>query len=339
MVSLRRRASFMMPFFALLLMVSTLLAACGNSPATGGPGSSSKTLTNVSIGLGYNPDIQFAPFYVAKSKGYYKDVGLNVTFNHGIVPDLVGTMIAGKNTFVFASGDEMLEAINQNKNLQITDVSTIYQEYPVSLIVPASSSIKNLADIKGHTIGVPGPYGATYTGLLALLHKANLAQSDVKIQTIGFNQVAALLTHKVDAVVGYSNNEPLQIASRGLQVRTFDVADYYPLVSNGIIATNATYKGQSQMVKNFVAATIRGVNDVINDPNGAVTISQNYVPALNTTQALSVLKATIPVYKGSGKIGYNDSTVWQATEQFLVDEKMISPISNLSQYYTNLAGS
>jgi NitT/TauT family transport system substrate-binding protein len=339
MMSLRRHASFVLPFFVLFFTISSLLAACGNSPATGGAGSSSKSLTNVSIGLGYNPDIQFAPFYVAKSKGYYQDVGLNVTFNHGIVPDLVGTMIAGKNTFVFASGDEMLEAINQNKNLQITDFSTIYQEYPVSLIVPASSSIKNLTDIKGHTIGVPGPYGATYTGLLALLRKANLTQSDVRIQTIGFNQVAALLTHKVDAVVGYSNNEPLQIASRGLQVRTFNVADYYPLVSNGIIATNATYKSQSQMVKNFVAATIRGVNDVINDPNGAVTISQNYVPALNTTQALSVLKATIPVYKGTGKIGYNDSAVWQATEQFLVEEKMISPISNLSQYYTNLSGS
>ncbi len=336
MMTLRRRASFALPLISLLLLLSTFLAACGNSAVVG---TTSPNQTNISIGLGYNPDIQFAPFYVAKSKGYYQDVGLNVTFNHGIVPDLVGTMIAGKNTFVFAGGDELLQAINQNKNLQITDFATIYQQYPVSLIVPANSSIKSLADIKGHTIGVPGAYGSTYIGLLALLHKANLTTSDVKIQTIGFNQVAALLAHKVDAVVGYSNNEPLQIASHGLAVRTFNVADYYPLVSNGIIATNATYKSQPQVVKNFVAATIRGVNDVINDPNGAVSISENYVPALNTTQALSVLKATIPVYKGNGKIGYNDSTVWQETEQFLVQEKMISPIANLSQYYTNLSGS
>src|SRR5215510_3548306 len=45
--------------------------------------------TKVTIALGYNPDVQFAPFYVALNKGYYAKEGLDVTFKHGIVPDLI----------------------------------------------------------------------------------------------------------------------------------------------------------------------------------------------------------------------------------------------------------
>src|SRR5437588_7500570 len=234
----RHRLSFLLPYSSLLILLALVLVACGGSTSTGtAPSSTSATssLTKVSIGLGYIPDIQFAPFYVAQSKGYYKATGLNVTFHHGIVPDLIGSMVAGKNDFVFAGGDEVLQALDKNKSLQLIDVATVFQKYPVSLIVPADSPIKTLADLKGHSIGVPGPFGSTYTGLLALLYKANLSLSDVKVQSIGFTQVAALLGHKVDAVMGYSNNEPLQLQAHGFNVRTFAVSDYQPLISNGII--------------------------------------------------------------------------------------------------------
>ncbi|GLV56276.1 riboflavin-binding protein RibY [Dictyobacter sp. S3.2.2.5] len=324
----------------LAVLCTVLLAACGeagtaNSTNSNSSGSSDKTLKNISIGLGYNPDIQFAPFYVAQSKGYYKDAGLNVTFNHGIVTDLIGTMAAGKNNFVFASGDELLVAHDKNKSLQAIDVSTIFQRYPVSIIVPKDSSIRTLADLKGHSIGEPGPFGATHTGVLALLQAGKLTSSDVNLQSIGFNQVSALISHKVDAVVGYSNNEPLQLERNGFHVRTFAVSDYTPLVSNGIITTQDMYTNQSQTVHSFVDATIKGLKDAIADPQKAVDISKSYVPGMNTDQALEVLKATIPIYQGKGQLGYNDSATWQATEQFLVSQKMIAPVDNLSQIYTN----
>ena len=291
-------------------------------------------MKDVSIGLGYIPDIQFAPFYVAQSKGYYKDAGLNVTFNHGIVPDLIGSLVAGKSSFVFAGGDELLVA--RSKNVQAIDVATIFQKYPVSLIVPANSSIKTLADLKGHTIGVPGPYGSTYTGLLALLYKANLTLSDVKVQSIGFTQVPALMSNKVDAVMGYSNNEPLQLQKRGFAVRTFNVSDYQPLISNGIITTDDTYHNQPQMVKSFVQATLKGLKDVINNPTEAVTISKTYVPGMNVDQATSVLQATIPIWQSANsQLGYNDSATWSSMEQFLVAQKIIPPAQNLAQAYTN----
>ncbi len=333
----RHRPSFLLSISLLFILLSVVLAACGGASASNSTGSSTATpLKNVSIGLGYIPNIQFAPYYVAQSKGYYKAAGLNVTFHHGFVNDLIGSMVLGHDNFVFATGDE--ELVARSKNLPVVNVATIYQRYPVSLIVPADSTIHTLADIKGHTIGEPGPFGATHIGLLALLYQAHLSLSDIHVQAIGFTQVTALLAHRVDAVVGYSNNEPLQLRKQGLQVRTFDVSDYQPLVSNGIITTESTLQNQLDVVRGFVQATIRGLKDVIANPAEAVRISQNYVQGMDTTNAMSVLQATIPIWQGDGQkpLGYNDSTTWQSMEQFLVTQNVIPPGQNVSHAYTNL---
>lgn len=336
MMSNRHRFTFLLPFSSVLILLVMLLAACGSTTTSSGSNvSTTGSLQNVSIGLGYIPDIQFAPFYVAESKGYYKDAGLNVTLHHGIVTDLIGSLAAGHDTFVFATGDEALVA--RSKNLNVVDVSTIYQKYPVSIIVPANSSIHTLADLKGHTIGSPGPYGATYIGLLALLYNAHLSLSDVHVKSIGFTQVAALMNHQVDAVVGYSNNEPLQLEKDGFNVRTFDVSDYQPLVSNGIITMADTLHSQPQMVRSFVQATLKGLKEVIANPTEAVQISQSYVPGMNVITATTVLQATIPIWQGNGQPGYNNSATWQSMTQFLVAQKIIPPVQNLSQAYTNQA--
>ncbi len=335
----RHRSTLFASLFMLLALAGLVMAGCGTT-GTGNNGNSSTpsaAKTNLSIAFGYIPDIQFAPFYVAQSKGYYSAAGLNVTFHSGFVNDLIGSVAVGHDTFVFATGDE--EMVARSKNINVVDVATIYQRYPVSLIVPANSSIHTLADIKGHTIGEPGPFGATYVGLLALLNSVHLTTSDVHLQTIGFTQVTALLAHRFDAVVGYSNNEPLQLAKQGLAVRTFNVSDYQPLVSNGLITTAATLHNQPQMVKAFVQATLKGVQEVINNPGEAVQISKSFIPGMNVATATTVLQATIPIWQGSAQtpLGYNDSATWQSMTQFLVAMKIIPPVSDVTQAYTNSA--
>src|SRR5207245_433004 len=129
---IRHHSSFWLSFSAVCLLLALVVAACGSPNAGAGNGAS---LKKVSIGLGYIPDIQFAPFYVAQSKGYYKAAGLNVDFHHGFVNDLIGSLAVGHDTFVFASGDE--ELVARSKNISVVNVATIYQRYSVSLIVPA----------------------------------------------------------------------------------------------------------------------------------------------------------------------------------------------------------
>lgn len=323
--------------FALLasLIISvTALAGCGASTTPG-----SGKLIPLTVGLTYVPNIQFAPFYVAEAKGYYKAAGLDVTLrHHNFGEDEFAAIAAGRENVVFAGGDETLQA--RSKGLPLVYVDNIYTEYPVTLIVPASSSIQSLADLRGHTIGVPGAYGATYIGLLALLKSAGLTTSDVTIKSIGYNQVTALIGHQVDAVMGYINNEPIQFQKAGFATRTFPVSTSAPLISNGLAAQAGELKNQSAAIKALIAATLKGVQYTIAHPQEAVDISKQFVPGMSdpsaAASALAVLQATIPaITPNSAHPGYNDPATWQAMSSFLQSNGQLSAPTDATQAFSN----
>jgi NitT/TauT family transport system substrate-binding protein len=314
----------------LLLMAGILpLAGCGAS-------ASGNSLT---VGLTYVPNIQFAPFYVAQSLGYYKAAGLDVTLrHHGASEDEFGALISGKENLIFAGGDETLQARAQGQD--IVYVAEIFTKYPVALIVPSDSPIQEVSDLKGHSVGIPGKFGATYTGLLALLASAGLKQDDVNIQTVGFTQVQALATKKVDAVMGYLNNEPIQLQKQGMAVRTIDVASAQPLISNGIAALRSTLNAHPDQVKAFIAATLKAVDYSIAHPQEAVEISKADVPGLDTptnaADALTVLKATLPLWEHSGKAGSSDPAAWKSMADFMQAQGLLTNnVGDVTKAYSN----
>jgi NitT/TauT family transport system substrate-binding protein len=330
-----RRIAVALPLALLVLVTS--LAGCGTSSGgTGGNGGAHK----LTVGLTYVPNIQFAPFYAAQALGYYRDAGLDVTFHHhGASEDEFGALVAGREDAIFASGDE-IAGVNAH-NVPVVDVATVFTRYPVVVIVPADSSIQSAADLRGHTIGVPGQYGATYIGLLSLLASAGLAPSDVKIQSIGYTQVPALVTHKVDAVMGYANNEPLLIQKAGMNVRTLDVNNTeHPLVSNGLAALSSVLASRGDDIKKLVAATLKGVQYVVAHPQDAVNLSKAFVPGLDTgsnaADALAVLQATSPFLQTVGpKAGYNDPASWSGMVSFLTSQGQLSGPVDASKIYSN----
>ncbi len=300
-------------------LLLALLAGCGSSSSTSTGGSGT---THLTVGLTYVPDIQFAPFYVAEKLGYYSAAGLDVTLRHhtDASEGEFAAIAAGREDAIFAGGDEMLGARAHNQPLVY--IANIYRKYPVALVVPADSPIHSAADLRGHTIGIPGQYGESYYGLLALLRAGNLSLSDVHVQSIGYTQVPALLTHKVDAVIGYVNNEPIQLAKAGMQTRTLDVTSVQPLVSNGLITTQTMLSKHPDEARAFVAATLRGVEYVVAHPQDAVNISKQYVPGLDdptkAASALAVLQATIPLWQLNGaQPGYTPPSDWQSMASFL----------------------
>ncbi|HEU5349333.1 MAG TPA: ABC transporter substrate-binding protein [Ktedonobacterales bacterium] len=320
-----------------LLVLVVSLAGCG---ASAGSNTTASSPTKLTVGLTYVPNIQFAPFYVAQALGYYRDAGLAVTFHHhGPGEDEFGALVAGKEDAIFASGDEVAQA--GAHNVPVVDVATVFTRYPVVVIVPANSSIHSAADLRGHTIGVPGAYGATYIGLLSLLSSAGLSKSDVTVQSIGYTQVTALLTHKVDAVMGYANNEPLLLQKAGMSVRTLDVNNTeHPLVSNGLAAMQSELSSHGDAMKKLVAATLKGVQYVLEHPQEAVNLSKSFVPGLanasNAEDALAVLQATLPMMQTNGpKAGYNDPAKWTAMVSFLQAQGQLAGPVDATKLYSN----
>jgi NitT/TauT family transport system substrate-binding protein len=319
---------------ALLLLAALALAslsACQSDAATA-------KLHRLTLGLTYIPDIQFAPFYAAEALGYYRAAGLDVTLHHhGFTEGEFDAIQAGHEDAIFASGDETLQARAQG--IPLTYVATVYTRYPVTLIVPASSSIQTAADLRGHRIGIPGFYGATYIGLLAILQSAGLSKSDVNIQAIGFTQAAALVGHKVDAVMGYINNEPVQLQKAGLAIRTIPVTQ--PLVSDGLAALDGELRAHPDDIRALVKATLQGVRYVLAHPAQAVEMSKQDVPGLDdpakAANARTVLDATLPLWQTAAgtKQGYSDPAAWQAMESFLESQGQLKQPMDVSSAFSN----
>ncbi|WP_431044235.1 ABC transporter substrate-binding protein [Streptomyces sp. P1-3] len=313
---------------AALLAVTAVatMTSCADEPGkTEGKGGDT-----ITMGLTYTPNIQFAPFYVAKEKGFYEDAGINVALrHHGPAEQLFGALKQGKEDVVYAGGDEMLQARSQN--VPVVDIATIYHKYPVALLVPEDSDIRKPEDLKGRTIGTPGPFGETYFGLLALLKEGGLSDKDAKVKYIQFTQQAALKGGHVDGVMGYVNNDAVTFEETGTPVRAIGLSSENggeALVGPSLGAKQSTLDKRGDDIAKFVDASLRGMQYTIDHPEEAVKLSQKYVPVLrkedNRKNALAVLKATEPLMRNDhGELGYIDPQAWGQMADFMYEQGLL----------------
>lgn len=290
--------------------------------------------------MGYIPDVQFAPFYVAQAKGYYAAEGLNVTFNHSDIRDALVQVAQGQLNFANAAGDEILLARAQQ--IPVKMIFQTYQQFPVAIFSKQSTGIAKPEDLKGKTIGVPGRFGATYIGLQGVMYAAKLQEQDVSIREIGFTQAAAVRQDNVNAAVGYFNNEPFLLQNEGIPVNVIRVSDYISLVSNGVVASESFINQQPETVKRFARATARGLQDTLDDPDAAFKLALTFVPELSADkqpQELNKLKETLPLWHSpetdSNGLGYSDPAAWQVTHTFLRDSQILQSDVAIEQAFTN----
>lgn len=323
------------------------LAACSDSPAGRKANSASSGTASahraarepVTVGLTYTPNIQFAPFYVAKSLGYYEKAGLDATLrHHGASESEFGALGSGTEDYINAGGDEIMQA--RASGVPVVDIATLYVKYPVALIVPANSPIKKPEDMKGRTIGTPGPYGETYFALLAMLHGAGLSRHDVTIKYIGFTQQAALAGHKVDGVMGFVNNDAVQFKLAGIKTRSIrpgGAGEKLPLVGLGIGALEKTLTQHPGQARRFVRATLKGVDYMTRHPAKTVALSAAFIPTLTGAKAKSdaraTLEATLRLVRGT--TGRNDPAAWRAMAEFMRKSDLVKRRVKAADAYTN----
>ena len=302
---------------------SLALGACAVGPGATQSGASSQGASDVTIGLTYIPNVQFAPVYVADSEGLYNDAGITPTVrHHGSDEGLFTALLAGEEDVVIASGDEAAVAASQG--LDLVSIGQYYATYPGSVIVPASSSITSLADLAGKNIGIPGEYGSSYYATLAAIKAGGLQTSDVTISSIGYTQQAALAAGQVDAVVGFTNNDAVQMRLSGLDIREIPLDDgSTPLVAASIVTTREWAQSHPDAARAVVSATTEAMNVIAADPQVALDATAQWDTTLTDETSLgaanAVLAATVPLWLGDDARadGVQDLATWSSMVSFL----------------------
>ena len=315
----------------IMLGMAIALSACGSSTSTQEAGA----LTKISLPMGYIPNIQFAPFYVAVEKGYFKDAGIEIEFDYKFETDGVALVGAGELPFAVVSGEQVLLA--RSKGLPVTYVAAWYQQYPVSVVAKSELGIVIPQDLKGKKIGLPGLFGANYVGLRALLNAANLSESDVTLDTIGFNQVETMAAGQQDIVVGYTANEPIQLRARGIAVTELRVADYAQLAANGLLASEKVIAENPELVRACVGAFLKGLKDTLDNPDEAFTLSGKYIPNFSDLEAAvqkQVLTTSIEQWQAT-RLGYSDPQAWENMQNVLLDMGLLTEKLDLNKAFTN----
>jgi NitT/TauT family transport system substrate-binding protein len=326
---------------AVVAGVALVVAACGGA-ATATPSSSPSAAPGASetppaaasptpsaepvalkVGLGYIPSVQFAQFYLADQAGYYRDAGLEVTFENKIDPDLVALVGQGGVDVGIADGTSVIPAVSQD--IPIRYVFTVYADFPSIVFAKASSGIAGPADLAGRKIGIPGRFGSSWIQLQALLAGVGLTPEDVEIVPFpDFGQLAALEQGVVDAATGFVNNEPIRLELTGTPAVVLALPDDAQLPGNGLIVGQAILDGpKGAAVQAFIAATRRAMEEIRSNPEVGLEAAIARIPELEGDREaqLAVLEATIETwqndYTAANGLGAVDPAAWQRSIDFM----------------------
>ncbi|MFN8401140.1 MAG: ABC transporter substrate-binding protein [Anaerolineales bacterium] len=315
----------------LMLTLALALMGCASSNSTNEAGA----LRHIKLPMGYIPNIQYAPFYVAIDKGYFAEEGIEIEFDYSFETDGVALTGAGELPFAVASGEQVLLARSQG--LPVVYAFAWYQEFPISVISAPELNIKEPADLRGKKIGLPGLFGANYIGLEALLFEGGVDPKEVSMDAIGFNQVEAYASGNSDIVVGYTANEPIVISSQGFKLSELRVADYVDLIANGIVTNEDTIANDPELIKGMARALAHGIADTIANPEEAYIISLKFVENLKDQDKevqMQVLNTSIEFWKAD-RIGYSNPQAWENMNNLLVKMQLIPEAIDLSKAFTN----
>ena len=245
-------------------LVKSLLLAAGIAAAAS-PASAAEKMT-VLLDWFVNPD--HGPLFVALERGYFAEAGLDVDFRAPADPNDPPKLLAARKADLAISYQPQLHML-VNSGVPVVRVATLVATPLSSLVVLKDGPIKSVADLKGRTVGFSvGGFEDAVLG--AMLHKHGLKASDVTLVNVNFSLSPALISKKVDAVIGaYRNFELNQLDILGRPGRAFYVEEEgVPAYDELIVLANRKDLGK-QSLKSFVLALERGVQYLVNHPQAS----------------------------------------------------------------------
>ena len=320
-----------------IILALFLLAGCqpqAANPSSSTPSGEVPALTPIRLPVGYIPNVQFAPLYVAIEKGFFQEQGLDVALDYSAEIDSVALVGAGELPFAIASGEQVL--LGRGRGLPLVYTLAWYQDYPVGVVSLEEAGITSPADLRGKRIGIPMLSGASYIGLTALLSSAGLTEQDVSLDVIGFTQLESLVSGRDDAVVVYAANEPVQLQANGYAANLLRTSDYNNMVGNGLVTSETQIEKDPELVRKMNTAILKGIMFATDDPEAAYAISRKFVENLGENDLVqkTVLAKSIEMWK-SDKPGWSNPAAWENMQNVLLGMGLLKEPLDLTAAFTN----
>jgi NitT/TauT family transport system substrate-binding protein len=284
----------------------------------------------VRLQLKWSADAQFAGYYVAQAKGFYKDANLDVTLLPGgpdVAPEQV---IAGGGADVIV--DWMAAAlVAREKGTPLVNIAQPFKAGGLQLTCWKSSGVATPADLKGKTLGV-WFYGNEYpffAYMSKLGIKADGDNPDVKVLKQAFN-VDPLLQHQADCISTMSYNEYLQVLEAGVKPDDLVVFKYADqgaaMLEDGLYTTEDKLKDPAwaDRLARFVKASMQGWDYAQQNPAEAVKIVESNDPTGAISDAHETGMMTEINKLTAGSTGALDPAAYKTTVDMLLAQKIIT---------------
>jgi NitT/TauT family transport system substrate-binding protein len=221
-----------------------------------------KALDNVTLITDFGYNGRHAYFFVAIEKGYYKDADLDVKVVRGQGSVDAIRQVGANNAIVGFADAGSLVLARGNDQIPVKLIAIVYAKPPQAVFCREDSGIKRPSDLEGTSIANPAG-GATVDMFPVYAKAAGFDASKVKWIVAGSDSLPGLLaSNRVPCVGQFTVGEPLlRMQAAPAKLVRFAFADAgVSFYGNGIIATDSTIASKPDLLRRFVAATIRGMN-------------------------------------------------------------------------------
>jgi NitT/TauT family transport system substrate-binding protein len=282
---------------------------------------------------------EYAPLYVALSKGYYKAEGLDVQLSEGNgAQNVLKALAAGNEKFGYGPAVAAAQAVSQG--LPVKVVALYQTSAPMGVIAFPDTPLKAPKDIEGKRLAIS--VGETFGDMIRPFARVNnvdlgqvqLIQMDASARTMQF------LTRKIDVMSVYLSNELPQIEKRaGVKFNVIKVTDFgLNVLGSSMYVSNAFAEQSPETVKKLLRATAKGYRDAMANPKEAARLMEKHmvVPEQPDVLDQQVEATVVSTNAPAGKpIGWQTEADWQANLNLLKETGGITDIKPLNAYFSN----
>lgn len=298
------------------LLTLLILFLLGLPPAIG------HAVEQVSLQLPWHHQFQFAGYYMAKEKGFYRNADLEVEIrdiSHS--KDTVADVVSGEADFG-VDGCGLL--VERSQGRPVVAVAAIFQQSPMIFLALQKSGINAPDDLKGKRVMLSS--GQKSLKLTALLYQKKLLDKIIPLNTS--YDVHSLINGETDVFNAYRTNEPYLLKSLGYPYRIIDPADYGIGFYGDILFTSDNLaQKQPDLVERFRQASINGWYYALAHPDETIElIKKNYRCPKSLDHLHFEAEETAKVIRSDlVEIGFMGATRWKQITHYLIAIGTIAP--------------